>query len=243
MRIELVKSCFKIDVILLDRHQSPGHRLVQWFGIFLSIQQKPLCLSLTTVLLWIMLPRTIEVTMGRIYDYKATYSHYLELRKERREQQQKQFDEQQKMIAETQEFIERFKGTYSKTLQVQSRVKMLEKLEIIEVDEQDTSALRLKFPPSLSLWDVSGGSGRSPGRFTAKNGFLQCQLYHQAGRKSGIRGSEWRRKIDHGQMYHGRNRARRNAYTRAQRENRLFCPKSGFLGWTRNSLFSRLLMI
>ena len=86
--------------------------------------------------------------MGRIYDYKTNYSHYLELRKERREQQQKAYDEQQKMIAETKEFIERFKGTYSKTLQVQSRVKMLEKLEIIEVDEEDTSALRLKFPPS-----------------------------------------------------------------------------------------------
>ncbi|MBR3520624.1 MAG: ABC-F family ATP-binding cassette domain-containing protein, partial [Paludibacteraceae bacterium] len=92
--------------------------------------------------------RTIEVTMGRIYDYKVNYSHYLELRKERREQQQKAYDEQQKMIAETKEFIERFKGTYSKTLQVQSRVKMLEKLEILEVDEEDTSALRLKFPPS-----------------------------------------------------------------------------------------------
>jgi ATP-binding cassette subfamily F protein 3 len=86
--------------------------------------------------------------MGRIYDYKAKYSHYLELRKERREQQQKAYDEQQKMIAETKEFIERFKGTYSKTLQVQSRVKMLEKLELVEVDEEDTSALRLKFPPS-----------------------------------------------------------------------------------------------
>jgi ATP-binding cassette subfamily F protein 3 len=86
--------------------------------------------------------------MGRIYDYKASYSHYLELRKERREQQQKQYEEQQKMIAETKDFIERFKGTYSKTLQVQSRVKMLEKLELIEVDEEDTSALRLKFPPS-----------------------------------------------------------------------------------------------
>ena len=86
--------------------------------------------------------------MGRIYDYKASYSHYLELRKERREQQQKQYEEQQKMIQETKDFIERFKGTYSKTLQVQSRVKMLEKLELIEVDEEDTSALRLKFPPS-----------------------------------------------------------------------------------------------
>ena len=92
--------------------------------------------------------RTIEVTMGRIYDYKASYSHYLELRKERREQQMKQYEEQQKMIQETKDFIERFKGTYSKTLQVQSRVKMLEKLELIEVDEEDTSALRLKFPPS-----------------------------------------------------------------------------------------------
>lgn len=92
--------------------------------------------------------RTIEVTMGRIYDYKVNYSKYLELRKERREQQQKAFEEQQKFIAETKEFIERFKGTYSKTLQVQSRVKMLEKLEILEVDEEDSSALRLKFPPS-----------------------------------------------------------------------------------------------
>jgi ATP-binding cassette subfamily F protein 3 len=86
--------------------------------------------------------------MGRIYDYKAKYSHYLELRKDRRAHQQKAYDEQQKMIAENNEFIERFKGTYSKTLQVQSRVKMLEKLDIVEVDEVDNSALRLKFPPS-----------------------------------------------------------------------------------------------
>ena len=86
--------------------------------------------------------------MGRIYDYKAKYSHYLELRKDRRVHQQKAYDEQQKMIAENMEFIERFKGTYSKTLQVQSRVKMLEKLTLVEVDEVDTSALRLKFPPS-----------------------------------------------------------------------------------------------
>jgi ATP-binding cassette subfamily F protein 3 len=86
--------------------------------------------------------------MGRIYDYKVNYTTYLQLRKERREQQQKQAAEQQKMISDNQDFIDRFKGTYSKTNQVQSRVKMLEKLEIIEVDEEDTSALRLKFPPS-----------------------------------------------------------------------------------------------
>ncbi len=92
--------------------------------------------------------RTIEVTMGRIYDYKVNYSTSLQLRAERREQQQKQFDEQQKFIADNQEFIDRFRGTFSKTNQVQSRVKMLEKLEILEVDEEDNSALRLKFPPS-----------------------------------------------------------------------------------------------
>ena len=86
--------------------------------------------------------------MGRIYDYKVNYSEYLRLRAERREQQMKQYEEQQKMIAETKDFIERFKGTYSKTFQVQSRVKMLEKLELVEVDEEDTSSLRLKFPPS-----------------------------------------------------------------------------------------------
>ena len=104
--------------------------------------------------------------MGRIYDYKVNYSQYLQLRKERREQQQKAYDEQQKFIAETKEFIERFKGTYSKTLQVQSRVKMLEKLELLEVDEEDTSALRLKFPPSprsgsypVILEDVSKSYG------------------------------------------------------------------------------------
>jgi ATP-binding cassette subfamily F protein 3 len=92
--------------------------------------------------------RTIEITMGRIYDYKAKYSHYLELRKERREQQQKHYEEQQRFIADTTQFIDRFRGTYSKTLQVQSRVKMLEKLDIVEVDEVDTSALKLRFPPS-----------------------------------------------------------------------------------------------
>ena len=92
--------------------------------------------------------RTIEITMGKIYDYKVNYSKYLELRAERRQQQQAAYDNQQKMIAETKEFIERFKGTYSKTNQVQSRVRMLEKLEILEVDPEDRSALNLRFPPA-----------------------------------------------------------------------------------------------
>jgi ATP-binding cassette subfamily F protein 3 len=110
--------------------------------------------------------RTIEVTMGRIYDYKTNYSHYLQLRKERREQQQKHFEDQQREIADIQTFIDRFKGTYSKTLQVQSRVKMLEKIEIVQVDEMDTSALNLKFPPAPRSGNypvIADGLGKSYG--------------------------------------------------------------------------------
>ena len=122
---------------------------IQWLEDFLVNQAKAVVvISHDKAFVNNITTRTIEVTMGRIYDYKTNYSQYLELRKERREQQQKQFDEQQKFIQEQTEFIERFKGTYSKTLQVQSRVKMLEKLDIIEVDEVDTSAIKLKFPPA-----------------------------------------------------------------------------------------------
>jgi ATP-binding cassette, subfamily F, member 3 len=122
---------------------------IQWLEEFLTEKAKAVVvISHDRAFVDNITNRTIEVTMGRIYDYKAKYSHYLELRKERREQQQKHYDEQQRFIAETTQFIERFKGTYSKTLQVQSRVKMLEKLDIVEVDEVDTSALRLRFPPS-----------------------------------------------------------------------------------------------
>ncbi|PKP09098.1 MAG: glycosyl transferase family 2 [Bacteroidetes bacterium HGW-Bacteroidetes-4] len=151
MRIELAKILLQNpDLILLDE---PTNHLdiesVQWLEQFLINSAKAvMVISHDRSFVDNITNRTIEVTMGRIYDYKVNYSRYLELRKERREQQQKAFDEQQKMIAENQEFIERFKGTYSKTLQVQSRVKMLEKLEILEVDEIDTSHLRLRFPPS-----------------------------------------------------------------------------------------------
>ena len=151
MRIELAKLLLKDpDVLLLDE---PTNHLdiesILWLEEFIKTSAKAVVvISHDRRFVDAITTRTIEVTMGRIYDYKASYSHYLELRKERREQQQKQYEEQQKMIQETKDFIERFKGTYSKTLQVQSRVRMLEKLELIEVDEEDTSALRLKFPPS-----------------------------------------------------------------------------------------------
>ena len=151
MRIELAKLLLKKpDVLLLDE---PTNHLdiesIQWLEDFLiDSGQTVVVISHDRAFVDHITTRTLEVTMGRLYDYKVNYSQYLQLRKERREQQQKAFDEQQKFIAETKEFIERFKGTYSKTLQVQSRVKMLEKLQLLEVDEEDTSALRLKFPPA-----------------------------------------------------------------------------------------------
>ena len=151
MRIELAKLLLQDpDVLLLDE---PTNHLdiesIQWLEHFLTESARAVVvISHDRKFVDNITTRTIEVTMGRIYDYKVNYSKYLELRKERREQQMKQYEEQQKMIQETKDYIERFQGTYSKTLQVQSRVKMLEKLQIIEVDEEDTSALRLKFPPS-----------------------------------------------------------------------------------------------
>ncbi len=151
MRIELAKMLLRNpDVLLLDE---PTNHLdiesIGWLEEFLVNNGKAVVvISHDRKFVDNITTRTIEVTMGRIYDYKVNYSQYLVLRAERRQQQMKQYEEQQKMIQETKDFIERFKGTYSKTLQVQSRVKMLEKLEIIEVDEEDASALRLKFPPS-----------------------------------------------------------------------------------------------
>lgn len=150
MRIELAKLLLQNpDVLLLDE---PTNHLdiesIGWLEDFIiNSPMAVVVISHDRRFIDNITTRTIEVTLGKIYDYKATYSHYLELRRDRRKQQQKQYDDQQKQIAEAKEFIERFKGTYSKTYQVQSKVKWLEKLDIVEVDEEDTSALRLKFPP------------------------------------------------------------------------------------------------
>ncbi|GIZ08128.1 ABC-F family ATP-binding cassette domain-containing protein [Flavobacterium sp. UMI-01] len=151
MRIELAKILLqKPDLILLDE---PTNHMdiesIQWLEDFLINSAKAVVvISHDRAFVDNITNRTIEVTMGRIYDYRAKYTHYLELRKDRRIHQQKAYDEQQKMIADNRAFIERFKGTFSKTDAVQSRVRMLEKLEIVQVDEVDTSALRLKFPPA-----------------------------------------------------------------------------------------------
>ncbi len=167
MRIELAKLLLQNpDVLLLDE---PTNHLdiesVGWLEDFIiNSPMAVVVISHDRRFIDNITTRTIEVTMGRIYDYKANYSHYLELRRERRQQQQKQYDDQQKQIAEAREFIERFKGTYSKTYQVQSKIKWLEKLDIVEVDEEDTSALRLRFPPcprSGSYPVIADGVGKS----------------------------------------------------------------------------------
>ena len=167
MRIELAKLLLQNpDVLLLDE---PTNHLdiesVGWLEDFIiNSPMAVVVISHDRRFIDNITTRTIEVTMGRIYDYKANYSHYLELRRERRQQQQKQFDDQQKQIAEAREFIERFKGTYSKTYQVQSKLKWLEKLDIVEVDEEDTSALRLRFPScprSGSYPVIADGVGKS----------------------------------------------------------------------------------
>ncbi|HVD98716.1 MAG TPA: ABC-F family ATP-binding cassette domain-containing protein [Cytophagaceae bacterium] len=151
MRIELAKILLqKPDLILLDE---PTNHMdiesIQWLEDFLVNNAKAvIVISHDKAFVDNITNRTIEVTMGKIYDYKVNYSQYLQLRKERREQQQRAYDDQQKEIADIVEFIERFKGTYSKTLQVQSRVKMLDKIERLTVDEVDTSSLNLKFPPA-----------------------------------------------------------------------------------------------
>ncbi len=151
MRIELAKILLqKPDLILLDE---PTNHMdiesIQWLEDFLINNAKAvIVISHDIAFIDNITTRTIEITMGKIYDYKVNYTKYVELRRERREQQQKQFNEQLKFIADNQSFIDSFRGTFSKTNQVQSRIRMLDKLAIVEVDEEDNSALKLKFPPS-----------------------------------------------------------------------------------------------
>lgn len=186
MRIELAKLLLQNpDVLLLDE---PTNHLdiesIGWLEDFIMQSGKAVVvISHDRKFVDNITTRTIEIMCQRIYDYKVNYSQYLELRKERRAQQQKQYEEQQKMIAETKDYIERFKGTYSKTNQVQSRVRMLEKLELVEVDEEDTSALNLKFPPSprSGTYPVQmEGVGKS---FDDKVIFQNCNLTVERGNK------------------------------------------------------------
>ena len=151
MRIELAKLLLRRpDVLLLDE---PTNHLdiesIQWLENFLKNRNAALLLvSHDRAFIDNVTNRTIEISLGKIYDYKVSYSQFVELRKERVEQQMRAYENQQKLIHDTEDFIERFRYKATKAIQVQSRIKMLDKLERIEVDEVDRSRMRLKFPPA-----------------------------------------------------------------------------------------------
>lgn len=151
MRIELTKLLLRRpDVLLLDE---PTNHLdiesIQWLENFLSTHANAVILvSHDRAFLDAVTTRTIEISLGKIHDYKVHYTKYVELRKERREQQIRAFENQQKQIQETEDFIERFRYQATKAVQVQSRIKQLDKIDRLEVDDEDNATLRLKFPPA-----------------------------------------------------------------------------------------------
>lgn len=152
MRIELAKLLLRRpDVLLLDE---PTNHLdiesIQWLENFLKVNAGAVVLvSHDRAFINNVTNRTIEISCGHIYDYKVPYDEFVVLRKERREQQLRAYENQQKQIQDTEEFIERFRYKATKAVQVQSRIKQLEKIVPIEIDEEDNSALRLKFPPAM----------------------------------------------------------------------------------------------
>ena len=156
MRIELAKLLLRRpDVLLLDE---PTNHLdiesIQWLENFLATKANAVVLvSHDRAFINNVTNRTLEISCGRVFDYKVKYDEYVRLRAERREQQLRAYENQQKEIADIKEFIERFRYKPTKAVQVQSRIKQLEKMVPIEVDEVDNSALRLKFPPALRSGD------------------------------------------------------------------------------------------
>ena len=186
MRIELAKILLRRpDVLLLDE---PTNHLdiesIQWLETFLKTQANILLLvSHDKAFIDNVTNRTIEISCGKIYDYKVNYSHFIELRKERVEQQKRAFENQQKMIQDTEEFIEKFRYKPTKSVQVQSRIKQLEKIERIQIDEVDHSHLRLKFPPAPRSGDypvIAENVGKSYGNL---NVFHNCTFTIKRGEK------------------------------------------------------------
>lgn len=169
MRIELAKLLLqRPDVLLLDE---PTNHLdiesIQWLESFLSTRANAVVLvSHDRAFIDNVTTRTIEISLGRIYDYQVNYSRYVILRQERLEQQMRAYENQQKQIQDTEAFIERFRYKATKSVQVQSRIKQLAKLERVEVDEVDTSRLNLKFPPAPRSGDypiIAEGVGKNYG--------------------------------------------------------------------------------
>lgn len=191
MRIELAKILLsKPDVLLLDE---PTNHLdiesIEWLEGYLKDYRGSLVLiSHDRKFLDNVTNRTVEIMLGRIHDYKVPYSKYLELRKERLEQQRAAFENQQRMIEKTEEFIERFRYKPTKSNQVQSRVKQLEKLERIEVDLEDKSALAVKFPPAPRSGDIAYKSVDMKVGYGTKVVFEDAQIEVRRGEKVALVG-------------------------------------------------------
>ena len=191
MRIELAKILLsKPDVLLLDE---PTNHLdiesIEWLEGYLRDYRGSLVLiSHDRKFLDNVTNRTVEVMLGRIHDYKVPYSKYLELRRERMEQQRAAYENQQKMIEKTEEFIERFRYKPTKSNQVQSRVKQLEKLERIEVDLEDKSSLAVKFPPAPRSGDIAYKAVDMTVGYGTKVVFSDCQIEVRRGEKVALVG-------------------------------------------------------
>ncbi|MGE0561214.1 MAG: ABC-F family ATP-binding cassette domain-containing protein [Flavobacteriales bacterium] len=186
MRIELAKILLtKSDLLLLDE---PTNHLdiesIQWLEDFLKVYHGAVVLiSHDKAFLDHVTNRTIEISLGKIYDYKTYYSKYLEQRQERREQQIAAFTNQQKQIADTEKFIERFRSKATKAVQVQSRIKQLDKIDRIEIDEEDTASMRFYFPPAPRSGKVvveANGVGKS---FGDKKVFDDANFFIETGKK------------------------------------------------------------
>jgi len=191
MRIELAKILIsKPDVLLLDE---PTNHLdiesIEWLEGYLKDYRGSLVLiSHDRKFLDNVTNRTVEIMLGRIHDYKVPYSKYLELRRERMEQQKAAFENQQRMIEKTEEFIERFRYKPTKSNQVQSRVKQLEKLERIEVDLEDRSALAVKFPPAPRSGDIAYKAVDMKVGYGSKVVFSDAQIEVRRGEKVALVG-------------------------------------------------------
>ena len=191
MRIELAKILLsKPDVLLLDE---PTNHLdiesIEWLEGYLKDYRGSLVLiSHDRKFLDNVTNRTVEIMLGRIHDYKVPYSKYLELRRERLEQQRAAFENQQRMIEKTEEFIEKFRYKPTKSNQVQSRVKQLEKLERIEVDLEDKSALAVKFPPAPRSGDIAYKADEMTVGYGTKSVFSDAQIEVRRGEKVALVG-------------------------------------------------------
>lgn len=191
MRIELAKLLLRRpSVLLLDE---PTNHLdiesIQWLETYLKDYPGALVLiSHDRIFLDNVTDRTIEISLGKVYDYKTSYSHYVQLRKERREQQMAAYTNQQKQIADTEEFIERFRYKATKSNQVQSRIKQLEKLDIIEVDDEDTTRLNIKFPPAPRSGQVVVQTKELGKSFGEKHVFSGANIVVERGEKVALVG-------------------------------------------------------